>query len=65
MAKRMILVTSPPASGKTFVSKQLAKIETNIEEIPSASKAYDLNINTNGLVSVIDKYAFASLKQFL
>ena len=25
MAKRMILVTSPPASGKTFVSKQLAK----------------------------------------
>ena len=25
MAKRMILVTSPPASGKTFVSQQLAK----------------------------------------
>ena len=25
MAKRMILVTSPPASGKTYVSKQLAK----------------------------------------
>lgn len=25
MKKRMILVTSPPASGKTFVSKQLAK----------------------------------------
>ena len=25
MKKRMILVTSPPASGKTFVSQQLAK----------------------------------------
>ena len=30
MAKRMILVTSPPASGKTFVSKQLAKKLHNI-----------------------------------
>ena len=30
MKKRMILVTSPPASGKTFVSKQLAKNIPNI-----------------------------------
>ena len=25
MAKRLILVTSPPACGKTFVSKELSK----------------------------------------
>ena len=30
MKKRMILVTSPPASGKTFVSKQLAKKLPNV-----------------------------------
>ena len=30
MAKRMILVTSPPASGKTYVSKQIAKKLHNI-----------------------------------
>ncbi len=30
MKKRMILVTSPPASGKTFVSKQLAKKLHNV-----------------------------------
>ena len=30
MAKRMILVTSPPASGKTYVSQQLAKALPNI-----------------------------------
>lgn len=30
MKKRMILVTSPPASGKTFVSQQLAKRIPNI-----------------------------------
>ena len=30
MKKRMILVTSPPASGKTFVSKQLAKRLPNV-----------------------------------
>ena len=30
MAKRMILVTSPPASGKTYVSQQLAKNLHNI-----------------------------------
>lgn len=30
MTKRMILVTSPPASGKTYVSKQLAKKLHNI-----------------------------------
>ena len=30
MAKRMILVTSPPASGKTFVSQQLAKRLHNV-----------------------------------
>lgn len=30
MKKRMILVTSPPASGKTFVSQQLAKKLPNI-----------------------------------
>lgn len=30
MKKRMILVTSPPASGKTFVSKQIAKKLPNV-----------------------------------
>ena len=30
MKKRLILVTSPPASGKTFVSKQLAKKLPNV-----------------------------------
>ena len=30
MKKRMILVTSPPASGKTYVSKQLAKSLQNV-----------------------------------
>ena len=30
MKKRMILVTSPPASGKTFVSQQLAKKLPNV-----------------------------------
>ena len=30
MKKRMILVTSPPASGKTFVSQQLAKRIPNL-----------------------------------
>ena len=30
MTKRMILVTSPPASGKTFVSQQLAKRIPNV-----------------------------------
>ena len=30
MSKRMILVTSPPASGKTFVSQQLAKSLPNV-----------------------------------
>ena len=30
MKKRMILVTSPPASGKTYVSKQIAKALHNI-----------------------------------
>lgn len=47
-----------------LLSRNLAKIETNIDEIPADSKSYDLNIDKAGLARVIKEYEFASLWPF-
>lgn len=44
-----------------FLSKKLAKIETNIDEVPDNPEAYDLNVDKAGLARVITEYEFASL----
>ena len=50
---------------KAFLSKKLAKIETNIDDVSSSINKYDLNINKCGLKNVIETYSFLSLKGFL
>ena len=44
-----------------ILSKQLAKIETDIDEVSDNPEAYDLNINKAGLARVITEYGFNSL----
>ena len=48
-----------------YLSRKLAKIETNISEIPCDSSKYMLNIDNAGLNSVIENYEFTTLKQFV
>lgn len=47
------------------LSQQLAQIETNIEEIPDDVGAYNLNVDTNGLERIIERYAMNSLRDFM
>ena len=62
--KHLILVTSPPASGKTFVSKQLAKRFRNIVYLDKSTKhMYELN-NKIRLIDVSD-YMIENADAFL
>lgn len=48
-----------------YLSRKLAAIKTDIDEVPQDYQAYALNINKEGLRQVIDEYAFATLTPFL
>lgn len=48
-----------------YLSKTLATIKTNIDEIPKDYQAYNLNINMDGLQEVIREYALNSLIEFI
>ena len=48
-----------------YLSRKLAKIETNISEVPCDISKYMLNLNRTGLNNVIESYEFTTLKQFV
>jgi DNA polymerase-1 len=48
-----------------MLSRTLAQIKTDIDEVPSDVNAYNLNLNRDGLKQVIEKYEFASLKDII
>lgn len=47
------------------LSQKLAKIETNIDEIPGNVNTYALNVNRVGLENAIDRYAMDSLRALM
>lgn len=47
------------------LSQKLAKIETEIDEIPGDVDAYRLNASASGLENVIERYAMNSLREYI
>lgn len=47
------------------LSQHLARIETDIDEIPDNVEEYGLNVDREGLKNVIEKYAMTSLKVYM
>lgn len=47
---------------KALLSQKLAKIETNVDDVPDDVSIFNLSIDNDGLARVIDRYEMSSLK---